>query len=208
MSEDAPSARINSKVARVIEEYGLAGLGAELERRWLGEDGEPTSLRDLETSFNRRLLEAALSDAGESLLEGEADNLYRLLTANDVSAGMRTQAETRLEAAGLDPEAVRSDFVSHQAIHTYLRKYREVERPDESDDADRLASSRETVQRLRSRLQAVSENSLQSLADTDRLELEGFDVIVDVQVICRECGRQTEIGDLLDAGGCRCQLGD
>ena len=204
MSDDGRP--INSKVARVIDEYGLEGLGADLERRWLGEDGDATSLRDLETFFNRQVLDAALSDTGESLLDGEAENLYRLLTDDDVSAGMRTQAQTRLESAGLDPDALRSDFVSHQAIHTYLTKYRGVERPDEQSDADRLASSRDTVQRLRSRLQAVSENSLQSLSDTDRIALEGFDVIVDVQVICRECGRQTEVGDLLDRGGCRCQV--
>ncbi|MFC6771661.1 rod-determining factor RdfA, partial [Halorubrum pallidum] len=53
------SSRPNSKVARVIEAYDLAGLGAQLERQWTGADGDRTSLRDLADVFNRRVLEAA-----------------------------------------------------------------------------------------------------------------------------------------------------
>ena len=37
----------NTKVARVIREYGLDGMGAKLEAEWTGEAGERTSLRDL-----------------------------------------------------------------------------------------------------------------------------------------------------------------
>lgn len=206
--DDSDGRPIDSKVARVIEEYDLKGLGVDLEREWLGEDNESTSLRDLEARFNRRVLEAALSGAGESPLDGEVENLYRLLSDDDVTRGMQTQAEARLEAAGIDPEALQTDFVSHQAIHTYLKKYRGVERSDSRSDADRITSMRETVQRLRNRLRAVSENGLQWLIDTDRIALDGFDVIVDVQVICSSCGRQTDLGGLLDRGGCRCSTED
>ena len=36
-----------TKVARLIDEYDLSGMGARLEAAWTGASGERTSLRDL-----------------------------------------------------------------------------------------------------------------------------------------------------------------
>lgn len=193
-----------TKVERVLDTYGLT-IGEELADRWRGEGYERESLRALADRFNEAVLASAMRDAGLSPLEGEAENTYRLLTDDSVSAGMRTQARRRLERADLDVDALRRDFVSHQAIHTYLTDKRGVSAPtDGRSPAERLADDRATIQRLESRLEAVADNTLERLNRTDQLSVGERSIIIDVGVFCEDCGRQYEIGELLEAGSCAC----
>lgn len=191
-----------SKVERVIREYDLDGLNDELVARWTGERGERTSLRDLADLMNERTLRAAMEAAGMNPLDGEAANTYRLLTDDDVSSGVRTDTESSLERAGIDVGKIQRDFVSHQAVHTYLTKYRDVERPDEQ--RDQTEKTMEVIQRLDSRLAAVTEKNLQNLRNTERITLGEFDVLTSVQVFCEDCETQYDVADLLTDGGCRC----
>jgi hypothetical protein len=73
-----------------------------------------------------------MSEAGLNPLDGEAANTYRLLTSDDVTSGERTKVERHLNRAGIDVEQLRSDLVSHQAVHTYLTKHRGVSLSSES----------------------------------------------------------------------------
>lgn len=192
-----------SKVRRLIGEYGLDGEGERLESYWTTDGEDRRSLRELADYFNRRLLRATMESAGMNPLDGEVENTYRLLTDDDVSRGMQTQARQTLEREGVDVEALRSDFVSHQAIHTYLTKYRDASRQEQTD-VDRVEKGLETIQRLRSRTSAVSENIVENLSGTDRIDLGDFEVLVDVRVFCRDCGTQYDVQELLDRGGCDC----
>jgi len=194
-----------SKVARLIDAYGLESAGQTLEARWLGEDGERQSLRALADRFNRWLLRAAMDDAGVRYLDGEVENRYRLLTSDDVSRGARTRARRTLAREGVAVDALEADFVSHQAMHTYLTKHRGVEAPaDGDDDATRLARGAETVQRLRNRLTAVTERTLDDLEAAGLLAVGDVEVLVDVTVVCPDCGRSADVRELIDAGGCDC----
>lgn len=194
----------SNKVARLLEEYDLGvEFGDELERRWTADGEERESLRDLAERLNRRLLEHALLSAGTSTVDGEVENLYRLLTADDVSSGMRTEARTRLERGGIDIDELERDFVSYQAIRSYLTEYRDAEY-DSPSASDRVRSTRETVQRLRSRLRSVTEDGLDRLRLTDRLTLGTFRLFVDVDVLCEDCGSQYGLVELLERGGCDC----
>jgi hypothetical protein len=198
----------SSKVARLIDEYDLGGgFGDELERRWTADGDERESLRDLADRFNRRLLESALTAAGTSTVSGEVENLYRLLTADDVSSGMRTEAQARLERDGIDVDQLDRDFVTYQAIRTYLTEYRgaEYEEPSASDQVETVLG---TIQRLRSRLRSITEGSLDRLRSTDRLTLGRFRLFVDVDVLCEDCGAQYGVVDLLERGGCDCEPED
>lgn len=192
-----------SKVERLIDEYGLDGEGERLEAYWTSDGEDRHSLRELADYFNRRILRAAMEEAGMNPLDGEVENTYRLLTDDDVSSGMRTQARQTLEREDVSVESLRTDFVSHQAIHTYLTKYRGVSR-DETNDEDRVEKGTETIQRLRSRTAAVSENIVENLSNTGRIELGDFEVLVDVRVFCRDCGTQYDVQELLTRGRCEC----
>ncbi|AZH24819.1 rod-determining factor RdfA [Haloplanus aerogenes] len=194
----------SSKVARLIETYDVDdGLGDELERLWTADGSERKSLRDLAAYFNRQLLEAALASTSTTTVDGEVANLYRLLTADDVSSGMRTEARTRLERAGVDVEQLERDFVTYQAIRSYLQTYRDAEYESTSDE-ESVQNVLETVQRLRSRLQSVVENGLTRLRSTDRLTLGEFRLFIDIDVLCEACGAQYGVVDLLKRGGCDC----
>lgn len=192
-----------SKVGRVIAERELDGFGRELEQYWTGGGPESYSLRELADHFNQRVLEAAMRAADQDPLDGEAENLYELLTGDEVTSGTQIQAEHRLERAGVDVDSLRRDFVSHQAVHTYLTKYRDVESPSGDGTAD-VEKSRSTVQQLRNRLQAVTETTISSLLRANELSLGDFHVYVDVRVTCTDCQTQYPVTELFDAGGCDC----
>jgi len=194
----------NSKVGRLIQEYGIDGLGEDLEEYWTGEREEQFSLRELASYFNRQLLRRAMEEAGLNPIENEVESTYRLLTDDDVSEGVRIQRERRLERDGVDVEALESDFVSHQAVHTYLTKYRGASH-DTDEETDQVGKSIETIQRLESRTEAVSENTVERLANSGELQIGDFDVLVDVRVLCQDCGTTHEIVDLLERGGCDCE---
>ncbi|MWG33455.1 rod-determining factor RdfA [Halomarina oriensis] len=202
-SAEPDDARPSSKVARLIEEYGLdESFGAYLEAQWTS-DEDRMSLRSLADTFNRRLLEVAMNEAGRSVVDGEVENLYRLLTDGDVSSGVRTEAQARLERAGVDVDELQRDFVTYQAIRSYLTKYREA--TYESTPTDRVQKVRGTIERLQSRTQSVTTQSLQQLRDTDRITLGTFRIFVDVDVLCEECGAQYGVVELLGRGGCDCE---
>jgi len=198
-AEDRPS----SKVARLIDEYELAGLGDELERRWTADGVERKSLRDLAALFNRRLLERALDDAGMSTLQREVESTYEALANEDVSPGVRASERTRLERNGVDVDALESDFVTYQAVRSYLQSYRDAEYEGPSD-AEKLDADRETIERLRNRTVTVTEDRVRKLSDADRLDVGEFSVFIDLRVLCRDCETQYDAAALLERGGCDC----
>lgn len=198
----------SSKVARLIDEYDLDdSVGDELVRLWTADGDERKSLRDLASLFNRRLLRSALARSGESPVDGEIENLYRLLADDDVSSGMRTEARARLERDGVDVDQIEGDFVTYQAIRSYLTEYRDAEY-QKPPATDQLETVIETIQRLRSRLQSITEDGLQRLRSTDRLTLGTFRLFVDVDVLCEDCGAQYGVIELLERGGCDCERED
>lgn len=188
--------RPRSKVARVIESYGLDGIGEELERRWLADDERGMSLRELADYFNRQVLEAAIEDSDMSLLDADVGTIYEQLTGDDVSGGVRTRIERRLDRNGLDVERVTSDFVTHQSMHTYLREYRDVQQPEVTPEERREAAV-ERIQKLQDRSAAVTEDALQSLQREGIIPEGDIDVLVNVQVVYTESGEQHNVFDLL-----------
>lgn len=194
-----------SKVGRVIDHYGLTGLGDELERRWVGEGAERMSLRDLAAYFNRRLLESALEEAGERPIDGEVANLVELLQGRGTSGSGSAQAEAKLRRVGVDVERLQGDFVSHQAIHTYLTAVREVRPPNRGESGGSpIQRRRTTIQRLRNRLGAVTEQSLGSLSSSGHLTVGSIDVLVSISIYCGDCETSLALGELFEQGGCGC----
>lgn len=192
------------KVARVLESYDLEELGPELEEAWTGDAGERASLRDLAERVNRRIIEAALLEAGEDPLPGEVDAVYEALGSGDAGAGVEQDVRGRLSRAGVDAERLESDLVSYQAIRTYLTEDRGAEY--EQPESDPLETARERIQRLRGRLRAVTDQRVSDLGERGRLELGETQTLVQVQIFCTDCGRQFDIDELLDRGGCDCDV--
>jgi hypothetical protein len=200
-TEDRPA----SKVARLIDEYRLEGVGATLETRWTGDGVDRMSLRDLADYFNKQILEERLLQAGMPTLESELETTYTALTSDDISVGVQTETRSRLTQNDIDIETLQSDFVTYQAIRSYLQDYRDATYEGPSDE-EKIAADKENIQRLLSRTHSVTEDRIETLRDTDRLAIDEFEVFVDVQVLCKDCGTQHTVGDLLEHGGCNCHL--
>lgn len=196
-----------SKVARLIAEYDLDGIGAELEALWTREDDERKSLRDLATHFNRALLESALRDADIDTLDTDPDRTYERLAGEGATAGVRTETRVHLERNGLDVDALEADFVSYQAIRSYLEDWRGAEYESISDEA-KLQKDLETIRRLQNRTRSVTTSRIEQLGTTGRLDISDFEVVLDVGVLCQDCGTRYSVSELFDQGGCRCGVGD
>lgn len=193
-----------SKVERLLDEWDMQSVGQQLEDYWLGTGEQQYSLRKLADWFNQRLLEQALQDSDESYVEAEVENLYELLTGDEVSRGVQAEVETRLEQAGIDTEELHQSFVSHQSIYTYLTKVREVSRSKETTDVSQIEKTNTSIQRLVNRTNAVVTRSLENLHNTDRISLGEFSIFVDIDVYCHDCNTQYGVQELLSQRGCDC----
>lgn len=196
MTDDEP----RSKVGRLIDEYGLVGVGAELEDRWTREE-DRWSLRELAEWFNEQVLEQAMLDAGMQSIDGEIENSYRLLTDDDVSDGTRIELRRRLERAGLDVEALTDAFVTYQAIRTYLTEVRDAEYERSQPSPDVV---QERIQKLVGRTATVAESQIEQLRASGAVDVGEFRLLVDARLYCEECNTQYDITELLDQGGCNC----
>lgn len=189
-----------TKVARAIDKYELSQMEAGLEAAWTGESSERTSLRDLADEFNERVLEEVLRESGVSALDFEVTGTYEALRHGSGSG--ETRARRRLEREGVDVDAILGDFVTHQAVHTYLTTDRGATLPERDENAvDRKV---ETIDKLQGRVAAVTDTAIQSIIPDEELERTNYEVLVNVRVVCSECGSDYPIGDLLRQGGCDC----
>lgn len=194
------------KVERVIDQYGLEGLGNELVEHWTADDDARKSLRELAEYINVRLVDAVLQREMQPTVDGEAENYYRVLTNDDVSTASRVDATHRLEASGVDVEQLRSDFVSHQAVHSYLTRDRgESYDVAPSDPEERLEDTISSINRLKNRAAAVTERSIQTLAEADVVDGAGVRASVLVQLECEQCGERYTVREFFDERGCDCE---
>jgi hypothetical protein len=124
-----------------------------------------------------------------------------------VSAGVRTQQRRRLERLGIDVDTLESEFVSHQAVHTYLTEGLGLS-TSSPDEGDRVERTERRLNKLRGRTAAVAESSLADLAAADALTVGDLECSVDLRVFCTDCNRGYELTALLDRGGCACADAD
>ena len=200
-SDESTGRGRRSKVARVIDEYGLHELGPEMERLWTADENR-RSLRTLADYFNRQLLESAVEEQDVQLLDGELENIYRLLTDDEVSSADRTRVRRQLEREGIAVEDIESDFVTYQAIRSYLKGHRDAEYTPEA--ANPIERQKTNLQQLRGRVTSVTEGTLEQLRANDQISLGEFRTLANIQVICEDCNVRFDVLELLGRGGCDC----
>lgn len=190
-----------TKVARLIEKYDLEGFGDELERMWTADGDERRSLRDLSDIFNKRILRTVIEESDITTLGADVDDIYRRLQGERGTSADQTRVQRRLEREGVDVDTLESDFVTYQAIRTYLKEERNAEYDPNTNPVER---DRNSIQQLRNRTRAVTETKLDGLTKSDRIELGPHEISVDINVFCEECGRQFDVTEVLDQKGCDC----
>lgn len=194
------------KVQKVINEWGLLEIGDELEQRWLGRARDEHSLRELAEYFNKQVLVEALTESGTVPLEGEVENLYHLLTGEDVNRASKIQTEQRLTELGIAVEDLTDDFVSHQTMYRYLKNHRGVQKQTEKQSTEELVDSvRRASTRLSNRLKTVIRKNLETLNNRSEFHIGEFDIYVDIQIACSECNTTRELSQILERNGCDCR---
>lgn len=193
---------MSCKIDEVAEKYGLATLDQEL----LAAHEEGKSLRELETQTNRTILQQVLREAGEDPLPGEVENLYELLTDEDVSEGTAVHLRDRLSRADVDTDAVARDFVSYQTVRTHLRECLDTDTGTET--AVSLDDERETMFSLLGRAEVVVENSLARLREAGTLAIGPVEATANVRVVCSDCNRSYTLSTLLSRRSCACHEDD
>lgn len=203
---DAGSAQpCSCKVGTAAAEYGLDGIHDELRREWT--DGE-AGVRTLADRFNKRVLRAAFRRAGRLPIDGEIDNVYRVLT-DDADAGSRTQARERLRRDGVRVADVEERLVSHQTLYRHLVDCLDASHdPESKTDAERVEAWRDRLLALQNRTAGVAERGIEQLDDSGSVRVGSFDVMVDVNLLCEDCGGFYTVEEFLDRGACDCQSGD
>lgn len=205
-TSDDEGQQCTCKIGSAIEEYSLGEINDSLQKRWTGRGEEKQSLRQLTDYFNRGILAAAMADHGMNPLDGEVENIYRLLTDEGVSSGVRTRAQKRLERQNLDVENLTGAFISHQTVYRHLKQCLDTT-PETSTDSDavRIEKSKQKIESLQNRAGKVTEDTIEQLRNTERIALDTFDVFTEIGVVCAECGSQYGVGELLEERGCQCQ---
>jgi hypothetical protein len=191
------------KIDRTAAAYGLSDEAERLGEYWTRDD-ERYSLRELAVHFNHQLLRAAMEQVGLNPLDGEVENTYRLLTDEDVSQGMRTQARNRLQKQDVDVEQLQSDFVSYGTVRRHLKGCLGVEHEPTDTDDDPTETGAQRIAALQNRTVAVTENTLSQLASAGELAAGDIDVFVDITVSCPECGMHATAREFIENDGCDC----
>ncbi|WP_302081849.1 rod-determining factor RdfA [Salinibaculum rarum] len=192
------------KVSTVATDCGLDDVHAELRQAWERSDGK--SVRELAAEFNRRVLSAAFADAGRLPIDGELDNLYRVLTDDDVDEGSRTRAREQLRQDGIDVEAVEERFISHQTLYRHLVNCLDADQETATrTDAERIETWETRLRALQNRTENVISQAISQLRNSETIEIGSYDVLLDVNVLCEDCGTFYTLSEFLDERACECQ---
>jgi len=154
--------------------------------------------------FNQQLLRTAMADVGLETLEGEVENIYRLLSDDEVREADRMRTRRRLEREGVNVGELTSDFLTYQAIRSYLKDTRGAEYTP--NDWDPIEREIENFEKIRGRTASITEGKLEQLRRNDQLDLGTFRTFIEISVVCEDCGIRYEVAELLDRGRCECEL--
>ncbi|MDS0261294.1 hypothetical protein NDI56_17990 [Haloarcula sp. S1CR25-12] len=185
------------KIGRTAETYGIEGL----DDRLLTDREDGASLRRLETVVNEAVLRAALRGADIDYVR-DVSAIYRKLTDDDTSAGVRTETEAWLSRTGVDPDELRGDFVSYQTVRTHLRSCLDVDTTRERSLS--VEDAEGTIEWARSRSSGIVERTIERLRDTDGFHSGSVDVTHVIRVSCADCGASYPVETFLERGGCDC----
>jgi hypothetical protein len=204
---NATSAQVCScKVGSVASAYNLGDVHGELAREWGDEDGP--SVRELTDTFNKRVLEVAFREAGTLPIDGEIDNIYRVLTADDADEADRTRARDRLQQVGIAVDDVEDALVSHQTLYRHLKNCLDASHGTaEKSPDERVEEWRTRLLALQNRTIDITTQGIEQLRSADAVDIGDVTVTTEVTVSCEDCGRFYTVEEFLDAGECDCNSG-
>lgn len=196
MTDDAGC---NCKVSRARDRYDIGADDATLVADW--QDG--TSVRSLTRTFNEALIDARLDSVDGSSVAWNRLPVYEAVKTDDLDQSDVIQVRRELERTGVDPDELESDLISHQTMYRHLTSCLDATASADATPEDRREKARDTVYALQRRTTLVTESTMEALQSAGVTDIGDPDILVDVQIICRECGQSMDFETAL-ADGCNC----
>lgn len=187
------------KFGRVTRGYGTSIDDSRIADKWRN----GTSVRELTDELNEEIIESELSAANVDQIGWNLSPIYEALHTDDVSEAEEIEIRRELDRAGVDPEQLSSDLVSHQTVYRHLTECLEASHSDDRTPDDRRENAKDTVHALQHRTEIVTESTLESLRAAGVTDLGETSVLVDIQVVCSDCGRSMSFDDAI-SNGCDC----
>jgi hypothetical protein len=187
------------KVGRIVAEYEVPNVDARLVDRW--QSG--TSVRRLAEELNKNVVAAELDAANVGHVEWSRSPVYEALHTDDLSDAEEIDIRRELDRAGVDVEQLSSDLVSHQSVYRHLTQCLDASKGDDRTPDERRETAKDTVHALQQRTEIVTESTLEGLQSAGVTDLGETEVLVDLTVLCRDCGRSMDFESAVD-DGCDC----
>lgn len=187
------------KVGRVTTEYEIPNVDTNLVDSW----GSGTSIRRLTEELNKEIIASELNAANVGNVEWSRTPVYEMLHKDELSEAEEIEIRRELERAGIDIEQIASDSVSHQTVYRHLTQCLDASKDDDQTPDERREQARNTVHALQQRTELVTESTLETLQSTGIADLGEIEVLVDLQIVCSECGTSMDFETALREG-CNC----
>jgi len=187
------------KIGQVMTEYGLPNGNAYLVSEW--QDGG--SIRHLTEEFNKDIIESALTAANVDRVEWSRTPVFEALHTDELGKTEEIEIRRELERAGVNVEQLSADLVSHQTVYRHLTKCLDASKDDEKTPEQRREKAQDTVHALQQRTELVTESTIETLQSADITNLGDTEVLVDIQVVCNNCGRSMDFETAI-CDGCQC----
>lgn len=187
------------KIGRIVSEYELSDVDSRLAKDW--QSG--TSVRQLAENLNKEIIEAALTAVNASQVQWSRTPIYEALRTDELSDAEEIQIRRELDRTGVELEKLSSDLVSHQTVYRHLTQCLDISKDNEKTPEERIETAKETVFALQQRTEAVTENTIETLQTADVTDIGEPEVLVDIRVVCEECGRSVDFQTAI-SNGCHC----
>lgn len=188
------------KIGRLTAELDLENVDEWLVADW--HDG--TSVRDLTTAFNEEVVTRYVAESETSMVQWDRTRVYEALGVGETEDTESVEVRRALDRAGVDIEHLESDLVSHQTVYRHLTDCLDTDADTDIGDDERRDNALDTVHALQRRTELVTESQIESLQSAGVAAIGDPDVIVDVQILCRECGRSMDLERAV-TDGCDCE---
>lgn len=196
MSDDSPC---NCKVHRMRARYDVDADDETLAADWRN----GTSVRSLAQSFNEALIDARLESVDGSAVSWDRLPIYEAIKTDELAETDGIEVRRELERGGVDPDDLESDLSSHQTMYRHLSSCLNASAGPDPTPEERRENARDTVYALQRRTTLVTESTMGTLQSAGITGVTDPDVLVDIQIICRECGQSMDFETALTES-CNC----
>lgn len=187
------------KVGRITTEYELPNVNPRLVEGW--QSG--TSVRKLTEELNKDIIKTELNAANLGQIEWSRSPVYEALHTDELSDAEEIEIRRELNRAGVHAEQLSSDLVSHQTVYRHFTQCLNVSKDDDQTPAERRAKVKDTVYALQQRTEIVTESTIETLQSAGITDLGEIEVLVDLQVVCGDCGHSMDFETAISKG-CNC----